>query len=54
MTQPPGIETVASLQRPKSGPSTQTDARIFRTTSYGATDCTFSAVTVTVPLARST
>ena len=35
---PPGIETVASLHRPRSGPRTQTDARIFRTTSYGATE----------------
>ena len=33
MTQPPGNETVASLQRPRSGPITQTDARIRRTTS---------------------
>ena len=33
MTQPPGRATVASLHRPKSGPSTQTDARILRTTS---------------------
>ncbi len=33
MTQPPGKETVASFSRPSSGPSTQTEARIFRTTS---------------------
>src|SRR5216117_4057671 len=33
MTHPPGIDTVASLQRPSSGPSTQTEARILRTTS---------------------
>ena len=54
MMQPPGSETVASLQRPSSGPRTQTEARILRTTSYGATDSVFSAFTVTVPLARST
>src|SRR6202022_3622263 len=41
MMQPPGIETVASLQRPSSGPSTQTEARILRTTSYGAIESTF-------------
>src|ERR1700730_5199461 len=33
MTQPPGIDTFASLHRPSSGPSTQTEARILRTTS---------------------
>ena len=54
MTQPPGKATLASLHRPSNGPRTQTDARIFRTTSYGATQWIFSAVTVTVPLARST
>ena len=33
MTQPPGSETVASFSRPKSGPRTQMEARIFRTIS---------------------
>src|SRR5216117_74764 len=32
ITQPPGNDTVASLQRPNSGPSTQIEARILRTT----------------------
>ena len=50
MTQPPGKATVDSLQRPSEGPSTQTEARILRTTSYGATEWIFSAVTLTVPV----
>ena len=33
MTQPPGNATLASLHLPSNGPRTQTDARIFRTTS---------------------
>ncbi len=38
MAQPPGSETVASPIRASIGPSTRIEARILRTSSYGATD----------------
>ena len=37
MAQPPGRLTVASPARASIGPSTNTEARIRRTMSYGAT-----------------
>jgi hypothetical protein len=37
MAQPPGSETVASPIRASIGPSTRIEARILRTSSYGAT-----------------
>ena len=37
MAQPPGNETLASPMRAINGPKTQKEARIFDTSSYGAT-----------------
>ncbi len=54
MTQPPGRETVALPRRVSSGPITQMEARILRTSSYGASEMMLAALMRTVPLERST
>ena len=54
MTQPPGSEMVARPQRAMMGPSTQIEARILRTRSYGVSSFTFGARVVTVPFSNVT
>ena len=54
ITHPPGRETKASPFRASIGPRTQTEALIFLTKSYGASAATLLALTMTLPLARST
>jgi hypothetical protein len=54
MEQPPGSEIVALPHRAIIGPSTQIEARILRTSSYGTSVITFSARVVTVPFSKLT